>query len=1127
VQLKYILSLILTILVLQDVSSQSILEKEGLIKVATQVEGVYKIDRAFVESIGLNPQETDPNRIQVYGMRGGHIPQSNAVDYPYDPQPIPVKMSANANPAFEEGESVYFYADAVQNIQYDSLAEAYTYSNNLYSDNLFFFIDFNADQTRSIENIASIESSSSQLIDWYDAVYFHEEERTNILRSGREWYGESFNLEKSQTFSFELSNRLANAKEVVLSTRYLAQTYNSANLTISLNDFDLASEEMPTVADFTIFPYRQKGEIVFNRSTISSSVLSGTEARVQLEHEAQGAGRSEGYLDYIFLSVPQELSLNDEQIIIRNTGFQQPGNYQLKFEGLNSSHAVWDVSNSLNYTEAVLENQTFGFSHLEELGERKFVVFDPASAHELNFVGAVSSQNLKSGGSPDYLIVTFDDFLPAANQLADFRRNHNGYQVKVASISEVFNEFGSGRKDVSAIRNYIRYFYQRNPDKLKYVLMLGASSYDYKDRVSNNTNLVPVYQSRNSVHPVFTYASDDFFGFMDESEGNWEEIFNNSDDVDLGIGRIPAKTAKEATDAVNKIIHYESNPQVLNKWRNDLYFVADDEDGNLHHRDSEVLSKYVIDNFGFYNINKLYLGAFDQEVFASTQRSPEMRAAINEMIEKGALIVNYVGHGSESSWSNESILTKGMVNEWNNLDRLPLFVTATCEYGRFDNPNIVSGAQEMLLNPSGGAIALLTTSRPVESSSNATLNRAFFESVFKQEGGDPQKLGDIIKNTKNRGIVGVKNRNFILLGDPAVTLAEPKNNIKIEEVVSENGAVDTINSMSKITVSGFVESPQGQKLNNFSGELTAEFFDKAVESTTIDPAENEFNFLIYDKVIYRGRAKVQNGDFDFTFRVPKEIDYRIDKGKFSLYAKQENSLEDAGGFNQSYAIGGSSEMSNQDDVGPDIEIFLNDRNYRAGDKTGSDIELIIDLFDEHGISISNSSINPGITLSIDGGGAIKLNDFFYYNLDSYQQGSLIYNISDLSRGRHYITITALDVFNNKSSATVEFEVVGDEELSILDFSIFPNPARSEANFRLRQNRKNEEIELSYHILNNQGQTVYSHSYFTKEDLRQDEWNLKDKNGKKLSPGIYFVRVFIRSVEDNAKTNQFKKLIVIN
>jgi hypothetical protein len=1125
--MKYILSIILSLITFQFVNSQSILEKEGIIKVATTREGVHKIDLAFLESIGYKGSELDPNNIQIYGMPGGHIPQSNAIDFPVDPQPLPVQIEANNNEVFETDEAVYFYADAVQNINYDFQEGFYKYSNNLYSDQLYFFIDFNAEQVKRIESLNSSQTEANQIIDWYDEIYFHEVDEINILRSGRQWFGESFNLNKTQNFSFDLTNDLANAREIVLSTQYMAQTYGQANLNIGLNTFDLASENMPTVSDFTIYPYRNKGEIILNHSTISTSLLSENQLNVEIFHESLSSGRSDGYLDYIFMSVPQILEYGNEQIILRNRKFQQAGNYQLKIDGLSEEKFVWDVSDWMNYKYLNFQNQTFNFSQSEETGERKFVVFDNSSAYELTYIEEVEPQNLKSTESPDYLIITYDDFNSAANQLANFRKSHNGYTVNVANISKVANEFGSGRKDVSAIRNYIKYFYEKNPTKLKYVLLLGASSYDYKDRVANNTNFVPVYESRNSLHPVNTYASDDFYGFMDDNEGVWEEEFDNFDDLDIGIGRIPAKTDTEASDAVYKIIHYESSPQVFNKWRNDLYFIADDEDGNLHHRDSERLSEYVIDNYGFYNINKLYLGAFEQEVFASTQRSPKMREAINEMVDKGALIVNYVGHGSENSWTNESILTKSMVDEWRNLDRLPLFVTATCEYGRFDNPNIVSGAQEMLLKADGGAIALLTTSRPVESSSNATLNRAFFENVFKPEGGNPQKLGDIIKNTKNSGIVGVKNRNFILLGDPAVTLAEPKNNLRIEEVVNENGMTDTLNSMSKITVSGIVENPMGQKLSNFKGELTAEFYDKPEESSTIDPAEPVFNFMTYDQVLYRGKSTVKDGDFEFSFYVPKEIDYRIDKGKFSFYAKTNEGLEDAGGFDNQYSIGGSSPMLTQDNVGPDISIFLNDKEFLNGGKTGSNVELIVDLFDEHGISISNSNLNPGITFSLDGEESIKLNSFFTYNHDSYQAGTISYNLTNLSEGKHYIALTAMDVFNNKSSSTIEFEVVGNDKLEILDFSIFPNPAFEEVNLKLRQNRKNEEVEMNYQILNSQGQLLYSHKFTSKNDFQQNVWNLKDENGRKIPPGIYFVRVFLRSVEDNVKTNQFKKLIVIN
>lgn len=1123
--MKYFIGvIILTLFTLQSSFSQSIFEKEGLMKIATVKEGVHKIDVALLKAMGLNPAEINPNTIQVYGMPGGHIPQANAVDYPLEPQALPLQVKANTNSGFESDEAIYFFADAVTNIAYDSASESYQYSNNLYSDSLYFFIDINAETVNNIEWGTTPTPTSVENIDWFDQVYFHEKDEVNILRSGREWFGESFYSNREQSFPFQLNAEMAAGKEVRLTSAFMAQTHEAATLNISINGLDLASLAMPTIS---VHPYQQEGYIVTEYSKLATSLLSGTELNVRLSFVPSGGGKSTGYLDYIFMTVPQKLKYTDDQIILRNSKIQQAGDYQFGIAGMSENHHIWDVSNPTDYHKLKATNNNFTINQQVESGERKFVIFTTDDAYSPEYVEKMSSQQLKKDGLPDFIIVTHESLRNAAQTLASHRSSHNNYEVEVTTVDEIFNEFGSGRRDVSAIRNYIRYFYLKNPSKLKYVLFLGSATYDFKDRINGNTNLVPVYQSKNSLHPVFTYASDDFYGFMDEEEGEWTESADNVDDLDLGIGRIPAKNLEEAKAAVKKIIHYETNPNVFEKWRNDLYFIADDEDGNIFHRDSERLADFVIDNHQFYNINKLYLGAFEQEMFASTERSPKMREAIKELIDKGALIVNYIGHGSANSWANESILDKSMVSEWNNIDKLPLFVTATCEYGRFDNPTITSGAQQMLLQPNGGAIALLTTSRPVESSSNATLNRAFFENVFKTKSGSPQKLGDIIKNTKNDGIVGVKNRNFILLGDPALTLAEPKNNLNIVEVLNENGKTDTLNSMSKVTVNGIVENPTGQKLSSFNGELTAELYDKPLQSSTIDPSETIFDFLTYDQALYRGNSTVENGNFSFTFYVPKEIDYKIDKGRFSLYARQAGSLEDANGFSNDFLIGGSTPMANQDNEGPDIQLYLNDRAFKDGDRTGSNVELLVDLFDEHGISISNSNVNPGISLSIDGGDALKLNDFFYYDLDSYQQGSLKFGISGLAEGKHYLTVTALDAFNNRSKLTLSFEVVGNEQLSILDFVLFPNPASNEVNIRIRQNRKNEEVELSFHILDNQGKLVYSHSYRTKESFLEDVWNLKDGNGKKLSPGMYFVRVFLRSVEDHAKTEQFKKLIVIN
>ncbi len=1110
--------------------AQSVLNKTGLVKIATTTEGIYKIDFEFLQSASLNPNQVNPYTIQIYGMQGGSLPQANSVDYPTDPQPISIEVEANSNAVFEQGEVVYFYADRVQNVYFDFESESYQYENNIYADSLYYFVDFNAESpSKIVENVSFTEpTSGSVTINWFEDIQTHELDEINLLRSGRHWFGESFNVTRDRDFNFSFTRNLAANRQVKLRTNYMVQTFNSATLRIGINDFDLAQVDLPTVNDFSIrqFVYDLRGHIISENSDVSTSLLSGQQVKVQLSHISNGGGRSDGYLDNLLLSIPQELEPMADQIILRNSEFQKLGTYRIALKNAQN-HKVWNVTDPISAKKISHQNGVFSFENNSNEREVKFVVFNEVSSKKPIFVDQVNSQNLKDNNIPDFLIITHSSFLSAANRLASYRNNHNQFISRVSTVEEIANEFGSGRKDVSAIRNYIKYLNDQNPGKLKYVLLMGAASYDYKNRLNNNTNFVPIYQSRNSLHPVFTYSSDDFYGFMEDDEGVWEETSSNVDDIDIGVGRIPCKTLMEAQNTVDKIINYETNPNTFRKWRNDVYFIADDGDNNLHQRDAESLNQYVVDNYSNYNINKLYLGAFEQEVFASLERSPKMQAAINEMIDKGALIVNFNGHGSETSWTDESILTRNMIAQWENKDKLPLFVTATCEFGRHDNPVIVSGAQDLILMKDGGAIGLLTTARPVSSASNYRLNESFYNSVFDRIGEGPKKLGDIMKQTKNNGIVGVSNRNFILLGDPALTLAQPVHQAVVTEILNEEGVTDTLKSMNKISVSGEIVSFTGNKMNNYSGVVVAEIFDKAVTKKTFEREEASLEFESFENVLYRGQGSISNGEFLLNFNMPKNLNYQIDMGKISMYVIPDEGYEDANGFNSDFYIGGSGNLNNNDKVGPDISIFMDDYSFINKDKVGSDATLLIQLYDEYGISISKIGLDNGIVFTLDNEEPIELNDYFYYDVDSYQQGEISYNFRNLEGGWHNLSVQAKDVNNNLSENNIEFFVVDNDQLEILNFVVYPNPAVSFSNFRLEQNRRNKETEVNYQIINTQGKLIHEHSFVTSDQKREDNWDLTNQNGTKVAPGLYFIRVFLRSVEDQAKTQEIKKLIVIN
>ena len=267
-------------------------------------------------------------------------------------------------------------------------------------------------------------------------------------------------------------------------------------------------------------------------------------------------------------------------------------------------------------------------------------------------------------------------------------------------------------QDVTALRDFLRMLYKRPNSKLKYVLLFGDGSYDHKNRISNNTNYIPTYQSYNSTHPTLTYVTDDYFGLLDDNEG----LFVN-DLIDIGIGRLPVSNIEDANNLVDKIERYYQK-ESFGAWRNDIVFIADDgdaSDGNIHMSQADSLSNIIANKYNEINISKIYLDNYLQESTPGGPRSSATQSAINNKINKGALLVNYTGHGGPLGWTQERVLEVNQINSWEN-NYLPLFMTATCKFSYFDDPERVSAGEYVLLNQNGGAIALLSTTRLVYSS---------------------------------------------------------------------------------------------------------------------------------------------------------------------------------------------------------------------------------------------------------------------------------------------------------------------------------------------------------------------------------------------------------------------------
>jgi hypothetical protein len=630
-----------------------------------------------------------------------------------------------------------------------------------------------------------------------------------------------------------------------------------------------------------------------------------------------------------------------------------------------------------------------------------------------------------------------------------------------------------------------------------------------------------------------SHSSDDYFGFFEASEGDWTETSLGDHTLEIGIGRLPVKTTDEAKAVVDKLIAYANKQSNLGSWRNQVVFVADDGDVNIHQLDADVLAESIRTNHQAFNVSKLFLDAFEQVSTPNGELAPSLQEAVTQNVEKGALIVNYTGHGGEIGWAEEKLLNIPQINDWANYDNLPLFVTATCEFGRYDDPLRVSGAEYVLLNAKGGGVGLITTTRPVYSSTNFLLSKAFYAEVFKPINGEMPRLGDLMIKTKNNSLNGAINRNFALLGDPSLRLAYPKHKVEVTKITNANTGqvIDTVSALDKITVEGEIRNFQDNLLNGFEGVLDITIFDKAQDVTTLGTESSRITFKAQNNKIYVGKASVKAGKFSFTFIVPKDINYQFGKGKWSFYAQANDGISDAQGAKTDVIIGGTSQSISPDNTPPAITLFMNDETFVNGGAVQPSATLIAKLSDDNGLNIAQTGVGHEMTATLDGDleNPWILNDFYEGNLDTYQSGVIRYPVRNLAKGNHTVVVKVWDTHNNSSEASIDFVVTDNAVMAINQVMNYPNPFRTSTTFRFDHNRAGEALEVTVEIVNRNGQKVKQLTYTTNQALSRFEgvWDGLDKQGKKIPQGVYVYKITARSVVDGSEKFAIRRLVVLD
>ncbi|MFT5821346.1 MAG: hypothetical protein ACI8ZM_002598 [Crocinitomix sp.] len=1136
-----------------DFAAVSVLASGDWYKIGVQSDGVFRIDYDDLSELGIPVGSINPNSINIYGNHIPEISHDNSSARPDDLVKNAIRIVGEADFSFDSEDYILFYAKGPENLAID--ATVFKTSKNRIDSLAYYFIHVdNADSPKRLTAIANSSSPFTNDINSFNTYTLHEVNAVNSMKSGDRWFGEHFEgAQLSHNFTLNAENRDV-SQPVYLETQFGSKSRSgTSELLVNINGLWVDT----LIAETLTGDYR-----IATVGNSESNFISGTENfDIELQFNRTSPA-SEAWLDFLKFNYIKKLQMGVNPLIIRDlrtVGLGNVNRYNVSNSSANT--AVWEVTDPYNVksVSGTLSGINYSFIHNAD-SVRTYVAFNNSQLKSPvlsgRYLGKIDNQNLHGFAQADYLIITHESLHSQAERLANLHRG-NGLTVHVVDIQKVYNEFGGGAADPVAIRWFAKMFYDRvaiDPDNtLKYLCLFGDGTYDPLNRIPNNNYLLPTYNSppRYASHESITdsFTSDDFFGLLDD-----DEVMKPTDMLDVGVGRIPVSDLEVAEQVVDKIQHYmqygsnlyenalgaqcdsEGHSSSFGDWRNRVVIMADDIDDvgadTGFVGDCEDVSDYSRENHPEMNFVKIYLGAYKQIATSGGERYPDVEEAINQNMNKGALIFNYVGHGGETGLALERVVSIPMIRNWLNINNMPIFISATCEFSRFDDPGRISAGEITLTTPYGGAVGLLTTTRAVSTHVNGILVRNLYKVLFNEEEGEPLALGEIIRQAKNLTLLNNHMRHFALLGDPALKLGKANPRIITDEIngIDIELGVDTLKALSKITIKGHIEDVNGNILTDYNGVVFPTVLDKWKDKKTLGQNSEGIvqDFTIQNNIVYKGKSTVKNGYFSYTFVVPKDIDYTIGKGKLSYYSN--TNVSHNYGFDTTVVVGGINPNGIEDDLGPEIELFMNDEQFVNGGLTNANPTFLAHIQDENGINTTGNGIGHDITIIIDANSAdpIVLNNFYEADLDTYQSGKVSYLLSELEEGTHQIVFKVWDVNNNSAEQTLDFIVIKEEEIGISHLLNYPNPFTTNTDFYFEHNQVCNSLNVRVEVFTVSGKlvkTIIETVHSTGFRSNGINWDGRDDYGDKIGRGVYVYRLSIET-EQGKKAEKIEKLVIL-
>ncbi|HUI30926.1 MAG TPA: type IX secretion system sortase PorU [Candidatus Acidoferrales bacterium] len=1127
----------------QKIQTSSVLAQGPWYSLSISQSGIYRLTYQNLRDAKIPVDSIHLNTIRIFNDGGDALPEP-----PDSPRPADIMENAiyvfNGNSDgtdnFEPADYILFYGKSPREWTYDPSAHTYHHYLNYYTETNYYFMTYGGQAGKRMQIAPSYHSSSYYMPQDFTSMVAADSELYNLQGSGKDWYGailEKSTQDNAGVNTVEYLNKLYGLDP----TQPITYRLSFASRSDEANWFTIYENSTGTqlgtinggVVDIT-GPYSDQGPYAIAVSTPdytgTGNLLNDMSAlKIVYDSDSQLA---KGYVDWFEIFYKRRFqALNDA------LNFYAPDTNAAVYysvQGFSSNNVrVFDVTDFANVSMVQpdsISGETASFGIQTAAGaSKRFYAVGENGFLTAGGISQIQNSDLRGQVSgTDLIIITPPDFLSQANQLANFKQSFDGLKTIVVKTTDIYNEFACGIPDPTAIRDYLNFVYSNDQQIPSYVILFGAGTYDYKNKVASLPEYVPAYESDNSLDQVDSYATDDYFV---DFKGSL-----TSSRISMSLGRLPARSEQDANAIVSKIQQYEQNPN-YGSWRNLVTFVGDDHDNNTA---DSVITDFMIDSEDLANNltytppdldrRKIYLISYPTIVSTQGIRKPDAAADLVNQINEGTLVVNFVGHGAPDVWSYTHIFENDVtIPQLNNLTTLALFVTATCDFGRDDDPATQSGAELLLNSQKGGAIGAVSSTRVTFENLNSDLNSDLFEHLFTRDSlRNAARIGDAFFATKQDYYSDPNDIKYNYIGDPTVRLALPKYQAAVDSLNGKSLTVQTqqIRALDKLDIKGTVYHPDKTVWNDFNGTALLTIYDS---DKNIHIPQLSYTYRTQGSILFRGEISIKDGTFDAKAVIPKDISYSNITGKIELYFQANGS--DGIGYTRNVVVGGTDTNAVNDHKAPTVKIYLDSRNFRDGDVVSEKPNLIVDLHSDNGINLSDAGVGHNLQATFDGQQSVDLGPYYVGAVDSYQDGTVNFPVTmALSTGKHSVEVDAFDVFNNSAEASAAFDLESSQQLSLMNVYNYPDPFRDATAFTFQRTAvggPGEPVNVKIKVFTLSGRLIKTiQAYGLTDTFVKIDWNGLDDDGNRLANGVYLYKVIVSTVDGSQTSEAIGKMAVL-